>query len=86
MQLPLHSRGTPTCNAKKSAKPSVICIICTPLNTVSSASTGKEREKTQKIRRKCATIAPYLAASSHRRSFASPSSPSPSKISSLPIS
>src|SRR5258707_3233003 len=38
------------------------------------------REKTQKIGRKCATVAPYLAASSHRRSFASTSSPSPSKM------
>src|SRR5260221_8840723 len=36
------------------------------------------REKTQKIRRKRATVAPYLAASSLRSSFASTSSPSPS--------
>src|SRR6266851_9793066 len=34
----------------------------------------------EKIRRKRATVAPYLAASSHRRSFASTSSPSPSKM------
>ncbi len=31
--------------------------------------------KNQKIRRKCATVAPYLAASRHRRSCASTSSP-----------
>ena len=34
----------------------------------------------KKIRRKRATVAPYLAASSHRRSFASTSSPSPSEM------
>src|SRR5258707_5617392 len=38
------------------------------------------REKTQKIGRKCATVAPYLAASSHSHSFARTSSPSPSKM------
>src|SRR5260370_20066500 len=38
------------------------------------------REKTQKIGRKRATVAPYLAASSHRRSFTSTSSPSPGEI------
>ena len=36
------------------------------------------KEKSKKIRRKRATVAPYLAASSLRRSFASTSSPSPS--------
>src|SRR5260370_19754396 len=38
----------------------------------------------EKIRRKRATVAPYLPASSHRRSFASTSSPSPSLMESGP--
>ncbi len=35
----------------------------------------RAREKPKKIRRKCATVARYLAASSHRRAFAGTSSP-----------
>ena len=52
------------------------------MNTASAGSTpGASRQgtgKTQKIRRKRATVARYLAASRLRRPFASTSSPSPS--------
>jgi hypothetical protein len=48
-----------------------------------SSTPGVKRQgkgKIKKIRCKCATVAPYLAASSLRRSCASTSSPSPSKM------
>jgi len=44
-------------------KPSVICTICTPLNTVSFGSTPGfsrvRKGKNQKKRRTCTTVAPY---------------------------
>src|SRR5260221_8531816 len=49
-----------------------------PRGTTTCSSKGKEKPKN--LRRKCTTVAPYLVASSLRRSFASTSAPSPSKI------
>ena len=50
------------------AHPPCLAWICSPTTTCSAKSLRKG--KTQKIRRKCATVAPYLASSSLRSSFA----------------